>query len=305
MARAHPGIVDYTLLVSLATIWGSAFLLSKIAVVDFPPITITLIRQLLAAVLLVGFVFLFKKPWFQPTRRDQLFMVICALTGTVLPFTLINWGVVVIDSGLAAILMGFMPLVVLLLAHVVTVDEKLTLPRVLGVALGLIGLAILFWPQLRVGFGDNIIRQLAVLGAATAYGINALSVKQLTRHPPMSLMAVITLYTLVMLLPAAFMFEQPFASTPTKGSVLALLALGIVPSAIGALLMFEIIERQGATFFGQINLLVPVAGVLLGVIFLGERPGWNALVALAIIFSGVAVARMRGPRQKNPIGETP
>lgn len=302
-ARGQPGLVDYTLLISLAMIWGSAFLLSKVAVADFAPITITLIRQLLAAALLVVFVFVLRKPWFKPTRRDQFFMVICALTGTVLPFTLINWGVVVIDSGLAAILMGFMPLVVLLLAHIVTVDEKLTLPRIGGVMLGLIGLVILFWPQLRSGFGDNFVRQLAVLGAATAYGVNALSVKQLTRHPPMSLMAVITLYTLVILVPAAFVFEQPFTSTPTPGSVWALLALGAFPSAIGALVMFDIIERQGATFFGQINLLVPVAGVLLGVLFLGERPGLNAIVALAIIFSGVAVARMRDRRQKEPIGE--
>ena len=293
-ARGRPGPVDYLLLVSLATIWGSAFLLSKVAVADFPPVTITLIRQVIALAILAAIALAFGKGWFRPSARDHLFMGICALTGTVIPFTLINWGVQVIDSGLAAILMGFMPLVVLLLAHLLTVDEKLTLPKVAGVVVGLIGLAVLFWPELTRGFGQNLARQVAVLGAAFAYGVNALSVKQLTRHPPMVLMTYITAWTLVVLVPAAFLIENPFVSDPHRNSVLALIALGIVPSAIGALFMFAIIERQGASFFGQINLLVPVAGVVLGIVFLGERPGLNALAALVIIVSGVVVARL-GP----------
>ncbi len=292
--RGRPGPVDYLLLVTLAIMWGSAFLLSKVAVADFPPVTITLIRQIIAVVMLLAIALVFGRGWFRPSGRDHLFMMICALTGTVIPFSLINWGVQVIDSGLAAILMGLMPLVVLLLAHVLTKDEKLTLPKVAGVVVGLVGLVILFWPELANGFGQNLTRQIAVLGAAFAYGVNALSVKQLTRHPPMVLMTYITAWTLVILIPATLLLEDPFVSDPHWSSVLALIALGIVPSAIGALVMFAIIERQGASFFGQINLLVPMAGVVLGVIFLGERPGLNALVALVIIVSGVVVARL-GP----------
>ncbi|MEL6435222.1 MAG: DMT family transporter [Pseudomonadota bacterium] len=288
-----PGPADYGLLVTLAFIWGSAFLLSKIAVAEVPPVTITLIRQVLAGVLLTGLVVALGRSWFQPSGRDWIFIVVCALTGTVLPFTLINWGVEVIDSGLAAILMGLMPLVVIVLAHFVTDDEKLSLPKVLGVVLGLVGLAVLFWPQLTAGFGDNLMRQVAVLGAAIAYAVNALSTKQLLRHPPLVLMAYITLVTWLILFPGAFMLEAPMEIRPSRDALLALLALGVLPTAVGALLMFAVIERQGASFFGQINLLVPVAGVLLGAVFLGERPGWNAMAALVIIVFGVVVARLR------------
>ncbi|MEQ8399475.1 MAG: DMT family transporter [Roseitalea porphyridii] len=298
MSKPAPGPVDYSLLITLSLIWGSAFLLSKIAVADFPPITITLVRQGLAALLLCGLVLALRRPLFRPTARDLVFMVICAATGTVIPFTAINWGVAVIDSGLAAILIGFMPLVVIVLAHLLTRDEKMTVPKIAGVALGLIGLAILFWPALRDGFGKDVWRQLAVLVAATAYGINALSVKQLVRHPPMVLMAYITALTLVILVPAAFGLERPFDATPSSQSVMALLALGVFPSALGALFMFAIIERQGASFFGQINLLVPLAGVFVGVLFAGERPGWNALAALVIIVSGVVVARLGKRRRR-------
>ncbi|MFZ2103371.1 MAG: DMT family transporter [Oricola sp.] len=296
MTDSRPGLLDYTLLTALALLWGGAFLLSKVAVQEVAPITITLIRQAIAVVLLFAFAGIARN-WFRPTAREQVFMVLCALTGTVLPFTLINWGVKVIDSGLAAILMGFMPLTVLVLAHLVTQDEKMSLPKLAGVGLGLVGLAILFWPQLQAGFGQDLVRQIAVLGAAFAYAVNALSTKQLVGRPPLALMAYITAWTLVILIPAAFLFEAPLSIDPSPKVAMALAALGILPSAAGALLMVAIIRRQGATFFGQINLLVPVAGVVLAVVFLGERPGAHALVALGIIFCGLLAARIKPVRK--------
>jgi drug/metabolite transporter (DMT)-like permease len=301
MQKNPPGLLDYSLLTALALLWGSAFLLSKVAVAEVTPITITLIRQAIAVVLLFVFA-AFAPRWFRPTAREHGFMVLCALTGTVLPFTLINWGVEVIDSGLAAILMGFMPLTVLVLAHFVTHDEKMSLPRFVGVILGLIGLAILFWPQLQAGFGQDLIRQIAVLGAAVAYAVNALSTKQLIGRPPLALMAYITAWTLVILIPAAFLFEAPLSIHPSPRVAMALAALGIFPSAVGALFMVALIRRQGATFFGQINLLVPVAGVLLAVIFLGERPGAHALIALGVIFCGLMAARIK-PIRKTSIAQ--
>jgi len=301
MQKNPPGLADYALLTSLALLWGSAFLLSKVAVAEVSPITVTLLRQFIALVAL-GIIAAISGRWFRPSARDHVFMVICAITGTALPYTLINWGVVVIDSGLAAILMGFMPLVVLLLAHLVTHDEKLTVPKLAGVALGIGGLAILFWPQLASGFGQDIMRQVAILGAAFAYGVNALSTKKLVGHPPIALMAYITGWTMVFLVPAAFLFEDPLSIDPSMPVGMAILALGLLPSAAGALVMVTIIRRQGATFFGLINLLIPIAGVVLAVIFLGERPGLNALAALAVIICGLMAARIK-PSARNSIAQ--
>jgi len=299
MQKSPPGLFDYTLLIALALMWGAAFLWSKIAVAEVAPVTITLARQSIAAVLLVGFA-IGARRWFVPTVRDHLFMIICALAGTVVPFTLINWGVEVIDSGLASILMGSMPLTVLVMAHFLTPDEKMSLPKVGGVILGLIGLGILFWPQLQAGFGEDLIRQLAVLGAAFAYAVNALSTKQLVRHPPMALIAYISLWTLAILVPMVFLFDAPIPTSLSAHVVFALAGLGVISSAAGALVMVTIIRRQGATFFGQINLLIPIAGVMLAVIFLGERPGLNALAALAVIFCALLVARIK-PSAKTPM----
>jgi len=300
MQKTPPGPADYALLATLSLLWGGAFPLSKIAVADYPPITLTLCRQLVATITLALLVAALRRAWFRPSARDIFNIAVCALLGSVLPFTLINWSVEKVDSGMAAILMGFMPLVTLVMAHFFTDDEKMTLPKLCGIALGITGLAILFWPSLSAGLGENFARQLALLGAAACYSGNALFLKRLVGHPPLVLMSYIGAFTVLFLLPLSLALDAPLTITPSATSTVAMIALGILSYAVGALFMFAIVARQGVVFFGQINLLVPVAGVLLAVVFLGERPGPSALAALAIIFGGLVAARIK-PSGKSSI----
>ncbi|WP_306117764.1 MULTISPECIES: DMT family transporter [unclassified Roseitalea] len=296
MNRPAPGPADYALLGTLSLIWGSAFLLSKIAVADFDPLTLTALRQAIAFGCFVAVAFVIGTRWFRPSMGEHVLIAACALTGTVVPFTAINWGVAVVDSGLAAILMGLMPLVVIVLAHFATPDEKLSGPKVFGVLLGLVGLAILFWPALRDGLGRDVWRQLALLGAATSYGVNALLVKRLVHRPPIAFFVMLTCWSVLFSAVLAFIVEAPFSASPSRDSLAALAALGVMPTAGGAFLMFALIERQGASFFGQINLLVPVAGFIIGVGLAGERPGFGAVLALGCIVAGLVVARIGAGR---------
>lgn len=294
-----PGVVDYALLATLAVLWGAAFPLSKVAVEGYPPITLTLCRQIVAVAALVALALVFRKTWAVPQRAEISKIALCAFFGAVLPFTLINWGVKEIDSGLAAILMGFMPLLTLVLAHIYTHDDKMTSAKLVGVIMGMLGLCVLFWPSITLG-GDPLMRQLALLGAAACYAINALVLRRLVHWQPIILLSYIGAFTIAMLAPAAFLLEQPLAISPTNTQTGAMIALGLMAYTLGAFFMFAIIERQGASFFGQINLLVPLSGVLLGVLFLGERPGANALIALVIIVGGVVVARLGRRSQTIP-----
>ena len=292
--RAPPGPADYALLRGLAVLWGMAFPLSMVAVQGYPPITLTLTRQLVAVLCLLVLFMLLRRPWRRPTQGELILIAVCSIFGSVLPFTLINWGVERVDSGVAAILMGFMPLLTIVLAHIFTHDDKLSAPKLLGGLMGLAGLCVLFWPALTIGV-ETIWRQLALIGAATCYAVNALVLRHLTHWPPLVLLVYIGFGTLIFLFPMSFTLENPLEIDPTLTQTIAMIALGIVAYTLGAFLMFAIIDRQGASFFGQINLLVPVAGVLLGALFLGERPGWNALAALFIIVAGVVVARLKFP----------
>lgn len=292
----HPGWVDYGLLGLLATIWGGSFMLSRVAVAEVPPLTLSAMRQAIAVVILLGVV-LATRQALNASRKDHVVIFISAFFGMALPFALITWGLGEITAGFAAILMGLMPLMTIVLAHFFTDNEKMNLAKLAGVFLGIGGLIVLFWPDIVARTDDNFWRQMAILVSGVSYAINALITKRLLHLKPRPMFAVNIGWSFVMLAAAALLFEPWIEDNPSAIAWLSIVLLGVFPSAVASLIMFRIIARQGASFFGQINLLVPVAGVLWGAIFLGERLALNAFVALAIILSGVAVARMH-PKPK-------
>ncbi|MCU0831558.1 MAG: DMT family transporter [Rhizobiaceae bacterium] len=299
MTHARPALLDYAMLLALAAMWGAAFLFSKIAVQSIEPFTATLLRQIVAAAIFVVLI------WWTGerqamTRADRVNAFLTAALGTGIPFALITWGVVEVDASIAAILMGLMPLTVLVLAHFTTQDEMLTVPKAFGVVLGLAGLILLFWPDITGGkaHAGSPLHFAAILAAAICYAVNALVTKRLRHLKPQPLYREVMLWTLVILAPLAFALESPLAARPTAEGWMAVIVLGVFSSAAGSLLLFAIVARNGATFFGQINFLVPLFGVVWGAVFLGERLTlWSGL-ALASILAGVAIARLPANRSR-------
>ena len=292
----HPGWTDYGMLCLLAVIWGGSFMLTRIAVAEVPPVTLTAIRQAVAVVILAA-VAVQSGQRLNATKSDHAVIVASAFFGLALPFVLISWGLQAITAGLSAILMGLMPLITIIFAHFFTQDEKMNQAKLVGVFLGIGGLVVLFWPDIVARTDADIWRQLAIMGAGVSYAVNALITKRLLHLKPRPMFAVNIGWSLAMLAPAALLFEPLPTANPSAVAWFSILLLGIFPTAVASLLMFRIIGRQGASFFGQINLLVPVAGVIWGALILGERLSFNAFIALAIILSGVAVARFH-PKPK-------
>jgi len=297
MEGKHPGASDYALLIMLAAIWGSSFLVIKVAVDTVPATTMTLGRLAIASVVLL-LVARHAGQRLPRSLRVWGVVALAALFGSTLPFTLIAWAEEKIDSGLAAILMGVMPLTTVLLAHLLTSDEKLNARKSAGVALGFIGLIILIGPQKLMSLGDDTLRHLAVASAAACYGFNAIISKTLVGYPRRSITAALMLASTVMVLPFALWFDRSWTMEASSISLLAILLIGLLHTAIGTLLMFNIIDRQGASFFSQINFLVPVFGLLWGMTLLAERPPANGYAALGFILLGVAVARGGQRRQQ-------
>ncbi len=292
MARKHPGPADYAWLILLAAIWGSSFMVIKLAVDTVPAATMTLARLMIAALVLLAVA---RHAGQNLPRSLRVWGLVClaALFGNALPFTLIGWGEEKIDSGLAAILMGVMPLTTVLLAHIMTSDEKLTPRKTAGVILGLAGLVILIGPQKLTHLGEDTLRQLAVASAAACYGVNAVISKSLAGQPRRALTAALMLASTAMVLPVSLWFDRIWALEVSNISALAIILLGLLHTAYGTLLMFNVIDRQGASFFSQVNFLVPVFGLFWGMLILAERPPANGYIALAVILLGVAVARER------------
>ena len=295
MTQLRPGAMDYFLLLVLAGIWGASFLFIKIAVGTVPPLTMTAARLVIAFVLL--YVAARHAGQEMPTgARTWGLIVLAAVFGNAAPFALISWGEEHIDSGLAAILMAVMPLTTVLLAHFLTSDEKLSVLKLVGVTLGLAGLVVLIGPAKLAQLGDDTIRQLAVAAAALCYGINAIVTKRVMNENRRALAACIMFAAMMMMVPASLLFERPWTLEPTREAILATVLLGVFQTGVALLLTFAIIRRQGASFFSQINFLVPLFGVAWGALILAERPSGNAYVALALILLGVAVARSAAGR---------
>jgi drug/metabolite transporter (DMT)-like permease len=297
--QQRPQLFDYGLLLALAAMWGAAFLFSKIAVQSIEPFTATVLRQIVATLAFIGIVAWRGESQIQMSRADHFNAFLTAALGTGLPFALISWGVVEVDASIAAILMGLMPLTVLVLAHFTTDDERLTLPKTLGVCLGFAGLITLFWPD-SVGMtthAGSFWHYAAILVAAICYAVNALVTKKLKHLRPYPLYRLVMIWTMAILIPLAFALEHPFAARPDAQGWMAVIVLGLFSSALGSILLFVIVARNGATFFGQINFLVPLFGVLWGALFLGERLTiWSGL-ALSLILAGVAIARLPANRK--------
>jgi drug/metabolite transporter (DMT)-like permease len=290
MQTRLPNAGDYGLLLLLAAIWGSSFVFIKVAVVEVPPVTLTTVRLLSAAAVLLG-VCLVTARKLPAGRAAWLMMVASAVLGNALPFSLISWGQQVVPAGTAAILMGIMPLMTLVLAHLFTHDDKLNGRKFAGMLTGFVGLCVLVGPAALGGLTVNLLSQLAILGAATCYACNAVVIRRLDAPDKLAAVAVIVAISAVLILPMAFAVEQPLAVEASLRSWSLVTVLGVLHTALATLIMFSIVARAGASFFGQLNLLVPMAGVMWGAVLLGEVPGVNALAALALIVSGIVIAR--------------
>jgi drug/metabolite transporter (DMT)-like permease len=292
MTQSPPGVRDYVLLFTLSALWGSSFLFIKVGVETVPAATLTLIRLVIATAVLVVIARMAGQAIPRGARLWRV-IVAAALFGNALPFTLIAWGEEGIDSGLAAILMAVMPLTTVLLAHIFTSDEKMTPRKALGVSLGIAGLIVLIGPEKLAQLGEDTLRQLAVAGAAFCYGVNAIVTKGLTGQPRRALAAALMAVSTVMLIPVTLIMDEPLQIEPSLLSMAAIFGLGALHTAFGTMMMLAIVRRQGASFFSQINLLIPLFGVMYGALLLFERPPPSAYAALALILLGVVVARGR------------
>ena len=277
---------DYLLLLLLALIWSLSFLLIKIGVASVGPVTLTAARMLIGSAVLVLYLAI-RKTGIPLNRRALLLYLVVGFMGNTLPFILISWGEIHIDSSLAAIMMGIMPIATFVLAHYFIPDEPMTTRKVLGVCLGFGGLLTLVGWSALAGIGDNVLGQLAVLGGALCYGISTVFVRTQPSFPGLQMAAGAVLAGTITSLPLAFLLEDPLSMTPTADSIQALVLLGIFPTALAALIYFRVLRNLGATTFSQLNYVIPILGSLWGVLLLGELLQLRMLTALGLVLIGI------------------
>ncbi len=269
--------------------------MSKIALVAVAPEWIAAARLTIGAVALLVFAIpRDAAPSFK--LRDLSVYAWLGFFGNAAPFFAITWGMQFITSGVAGLLMGTIPLITILMSHFALRNERLTVRRTLGFTLGFAGIIVLIGADALWGLslsGSQLLGELAVVSGCVMYGINSISAKRFGTGKALQQSAgVLTAGALMSVCFA--MATAPFTLIDAPlSALLAIAGLGLLPTSIATLLWFKLIERTSPTFTSMSNYLVPVYALLFGALTLGETIGWNAIAALALILSGIAVTQVK------------
>ncbi|QMU60633.1 MAG: EamA family transporter [Gammaproteobacteria bacterium] len=294
MYNAKP--VDWLGMIALVITFGSAFMFTKISVQEYPPEVVAGGRIIIAAIALI-ILSIFRKDSFSFLKNHWLLLIALAFFGCCLPFYLISWGQQTVDSNIAGILMAVMPLTTIVLAHFFVAGERLTANRVIGFMLGFVGILILFGPTALANFDADegrLIAMLAILAGAVSYAINTIIAKRLPNESFVALSAAVMTIASLIMLPAILLTGQEWELSIQSVEFLSLILLGIFPTALATIIYFAVIARVGPSFLSQINYLIPVWAVIIGILFLNESISINAIIALGVILLGIAIAQRKG-----------
>jgi drug/metabolite transporter (DMT)-like permease len=224
------------------------------------------------------------------------------LLNSVIPYTVITWGETRVSSGLAAILVGAMPIFTVLLAHWLTQDEKLTPPKIAGILLGFCGVVVLFLPDVLAGATFNLVGGLAIVVAAISYAFATIQARKHLKGFPHTTVALGQMATAsLILIPASVLLDQPWTLHPSLGSLASLLTLATIGTALAYLMYYWLIEHVGATRTSLVTYISPVIAVFLGVIFLGEVMDWTTFVGLVLIIAGVGLVTRKRAESATPL----
>jgi len=271
------------MLVALALIWGASFMFIRVADRQLAPATLITGRLGLAALTLAVLV-----PWSRATvgelRENAGWLVLVALTNTAVPFWLLSWGETRIDSGLASIIQAGVPVFNAMLAFAFFREARVTGLRLVGVAVGFGGVALLVGAQP----SGRILGALSVVGMAVCYAVGGLLVgRHLRDVRPMLIAFVSTSVATLVALPAGIL--QAPHTTPGWKEIGSVVALGVPGTALAYLLFFGLIANAGPAYASLVTYLIPPIALAYGAIFLGERFGATAFVGLALVLAGVAL----------------
>ena len=282
----------------LGGIWSSSFMWIKIAVQEIGPITLVAFRALFGLLFGVVVIIIQRVEW--PRNFKSWFpLLLLGLSNVAVPFFLISWGEQHIDSAVASILDATVPLFTILIAHYLLRDDKITLPKVLGLLIGFAGVVVLMSRDLVSASTSSVLGQVAVILASVFYAVSAVYVRKTTEDTPGIVRSAGPLVsaTAVMWL-ATFLFERPVEMPQLGITWVALLWLGILGSGLAFVMAYYLIHEIGPTRSTMVTYLFPLGGVILGVTFLHEQLTWQLITGAILIVASLVVANWE-PKERN------
>ena len=279
------------LLLLLAACWSPSFLFIKIGLASVPPFTLTAMRVALGGLLLYVMLVARGRALPRDWKTWKLFLFM-GFFANALPFSLFSFGELHAESGAAAVINGTTPLFTVVLAHLFIAEERLDTRALAGVVVGFAGVAVMFYPQIvglvRGGGGAGTLLGLgAFAAAACSYGVSIVHSRRHLRGLPPNVAPAAQLLCATALLAPLAVLERPWEADMSAGSLAAVGALAVLGTAVAYRVYYRLIETASATFVSLVTYIMPPAGVVLGIVFLAERPGWEAAAGCALILGGV------------------
>ncbi len=268
-------------------IWGSTFLWIKIAVQEVPPYTLVAYRSLITLLVLLAYIL--RKPR-KLSWRAILPAAFLAVFNLLTPQTLIAWGELHIPSWLASILVSAVPFFTTLLAIPLFADERLSLRKGIGLALGFLGVIVLVAGQMNGNASIHRLGALAVLGAALSFSVsNVFTRAKAQQFPADELTFWMMIPAVLMIFPLAWAVEGPLVLPRLPLTWIALAWLGILNGGVAMILFFSLIQSEGPGKTSLVTYTYPLVGVCLGILFLQENPGITLWIGSALIVGGILV----------------
>lgn len=261
----------------------------KIAIQEIGPMTLVAFRVSFGLLFGIGVILIQRVPLPRDFKTWSALLLL-GLTNVAIPFFLISWGEQSIDSAVASILDATVPLFTIVIAHFLLDDDKITLPKLLGLLVGFGGVVILMSKDINAST-NSILGQAAVVLASAFYAGSGILVRKATEDTPGILRSAVPLVSAsAAMWVGTFFLESPVEIPKLGMTWIALLFLGILGSGFAFTLAFYLIHEIGPTRLSMVTYLFPLGGVTLGVMFLHEQLMWQLVAGAALIIVSLAVA---------------
>ncbi len=298
--------LDWLLFVLLGFFWGSSYLFIKIGVeAGLGPFTLVTLRLFFGLLLLAAAV-LVSRQRLPRQARTYAHVLVIAVLSVALPFSLISWAEQSVDSTLAAVINGAIPLFVIVIAAVTLPDEPITLPRLAGLAAGFAGVAVLVGFDPGVVAGTSVLPAFALLASSISYGAGAVYARRFLRDlRPMLAAALEVAFALVIASALAWWLEDPPALAGRPDALFAVVWLGVFGSGLAFLIFFRLLGRWGATRTSLVAYLIPVFGLVLGAAVLAEPIDGRLVIGTALVIGGIGLVNRRRPAAEITAARSP
>ena len=290
-ALQRPSAASYAMVATLVIVWGTTFLLVKIALVEVSPTLVAAARVLIGGAAVIPFAVLSGRA--MPQGRGRwIGAAAIGVFSLTLPMSLLAWAQQVVPSGVAGVYMAVVPLLVLPLAHFFSPGETMTARKALGFAIGFAGVMMLLGIETLTALGSaDALAQLACLGAVLSYAIGSIMTRRTPATDPIALSALGFVFGGLLIAPFAIGAWPQEAISGWTWAILV--GIGVISTGMAMILRVMIISSVGSVFMSSVGYLVPITALAVGVGFGGETVALSDAVACALILTGLAVASRR------------